>query len=147
MTDREVEVLSHILEVLGSRKPDTGRRTRLSRPAVSILARTMPKAPRREDESEWLEYEQLLALCIEEDVILMAEDEIDMMLSLEADLRRDAAMEHEADQKWDRYMASGGAEMYGCTESRGTEIEVKRNRYRSDWARYTEHGDAETETD
>ena len=140
MTDREVEVLSHILEVLGSRNPDTGIRTRLSRSAVSILARTMPKAPRKEDKSEWLEYEQLLALCIEEDVALMAEDEVNMMLSLEADLRRDAAIEDEVDQDWDRCMASGGAEMYSCTESGGTETEAKRNRYRSEWARYTEHG-------
>ena len=141
MTDRELEVLSHLLELLGNRKHDPGIRTSLSKPAVSVLARTIPIAPSREDRSGWLEYERLLSLCIEDDVILMAEDEIKMTLSLEADLREGLAREYVLDQQWDRYIASGGAEieagLHSSAESDGSEIDTGRDRYRPEWARYT----------
>lgn len=101
----------------------------------------MPVAPSREDESGWLEYERLLSLCIEDDVILMAEDEINMILSLEADLREDSSRQYELDQQWDRYMASGGAEIEAAlrssAESGGREADAGRDRYRSEWDRYT----------
>lgn len=149
MTDRELEVLSHLLELLGNRKHDPGRRTSVSRPAVSVLARTVPTAPSKEDRSDWLEYERLLSLCIEDDVILMAEDQINMLLSLEADLREDLAREYVLEQQWDRYIASGGAEieagLHSSAESDGSEIDAGRDRYRSEWARYT--GQKETDSD
>ena len=144
MTNREVEVLTHLLELLENQKRDPGKKTSLSRTAVYVLARSVPKAPSRDDKTGWLEYERLLALCIEEEVVITAEDQIKMLLSLEADLREDWTEQHELD----RCLASGGAETEAQLDSSRASNErdgASRDRYRSEWYRYTRWEDTDLE--